>query len=152
MDIRTVCLTIGFGLVLTAGMASAEEPVSAVPPAPVSQTARVALPDEGLSDGGPNDEGLNAQRPLTASVQRAALTSSHLLTQDAPPASPSKGGSCAKRLLGLTAVGAGIGAGSALGLLYATGGSDSTGAIIRNFALTGTVLGLIAGTVACAAA
>ena len=127
-----------------------------------SQTARVALPDEGLNDGGPNDEGLsdgglndeglNAPRPLTASVQRAALTSSHLLTQDAPPASPSKGGSCAKRLLGLTAVGAGIGAGSALGLLYATGGSDSTGAIIRNFVLTGTVLGLIAGTVACAAA
>lgn len=142
MGFRSVGVAIGFGLVLTTGMARAGEPVSTVPPASVHAAARLA----------PADYGLNAPRPLRASLQRAALTNSHLLIQDAPPASPSKGGSCAKRLLGLTAVGAGIGAGSALGLLYATGGSDSTGAIIRNFALTGTVLGVIVGTVACAAA
>ncbi len=140
MDIRTVCVTIGLGFALT-GVARAGEPISAAPPAPAERAAALAITLQTPI----------AANPLGISVQRAALTNSHLLTQD-PPSNPTKKGSCAKRLLGLTAVGAGIGAGSALGLLYATGGSDSTGAIIRNFALTGTVLGVIAGTVACAAA
>jgi high-affinity Fe2+/Pb2+ permease len=60
----------------------------------------------------------------------------------------SKAGCRTHAVLG-TAIGAGVGAATAAGVLVAIGGSDSTFKILFNFTGVGAVGGLVIGSAAC---
>lgn len=86
-------------------------------------------------------------RPLqwSAVIQKAADEHGGLLEQPAPR----RRSSCVKGLLTGTGLGALIGAGSAVGLLLASGGSDSANAIIHGHTAMGAGLGFMIGSRHC---
>jgi hypothetical protein len=62
-----------------------------------------------------------------------------------------RSGSCAKRVVLFTLLGAGVGLAAAGVLLAATGGSDDTNAILTRWGLAGTAAGAAAGALTCLA-
>jgi hypothetical protein len=86
--------------------------------------------------------------PLTMAVRSAGRAHAGLLVQ-APPDGAASKADCRRRAVLGTAIGAGVGAATAAGVLAATGGSDSTFKILFNFTGVGAMGGLIIGSSTC---
>lgn len=86
--------------------------------------------------------------PLTTAVLSASRAHADLLEQTPPDRSQPKA-DCGKRAALGTAIGAGVGAATAAGLLAATGGSDSTFKILFNITGVGAMGGLVIGSATC---
>ena len=85
---------------------------------------------------------------LSAAIQRAASQHADRLTQTDPRIP--KRMSCGKKAAIGASVGAGVGLATGLGVLAATGGSDSFYRVLFNFVGMGTAGGVLAGTASCA--
>ncbi len=82
--------------------------------------------------------------PIRAAARAEANRRSAELTQTTPAAN-----GCANRVVLGGVIGAAAGAVAAVGLLYATGGSDSAGQVVKGYAVLGSAVGAVGGLVSC---
>lgn len=91
--------------------------------------------------------------PLADSARAIAAARSHELTAavaDGPPVQgPRRGMPCGVRVVLGALVGAAAGALTGVAILAKTGGSDSTGAVLRGFAVLGAGFGTLGGGLSC---
>ena len=85
--------------------------------------------------------------PLRDSADRAAIALAKTPSVSQPVKTPSAAKKCAKGALVGTAGGALFGFGAGFALLAASGGSDSAGAILKGFTVSGSIGGLLVGSV-----
>ena len=89
--------------------------------------------------------------PLTSSARAMAAAevaaAASLQPATPPPRRPS--GRCLRRVAFATLIGGAAGAAAGVGVLWSTGGSDETAAVLRQFAALGLSAGAVGGLLAC---